>query len=72
MKRWSFIKVSCQSRLKMRILLTSVDRKRLSTVLQREPVPPVISNTLSLNMAIRSVYLKICIVLISDCHSGAT
>src|SRR5713226_302135 len=39
------------SRLKMRILRTSVDKKRLRTVFPKDPVPPVIINTLSLNKA---------------------
>src|SRR5262245_40298676 len=38
------------SRLKMRISRTSLDRKRLSTVLPNDPVPPVIISTLSLKI----------------------
>src|SRR5690349_12410738 len=38
------------SRLKMRISFTSVSRKRRRTALPKEPVPPVISNTLPENI----------------------
>ena len=40
------------SRLKMRISLMSESRKRRNTALPKEPVPPVIRRTLSLNMDI--------------------
>src|SRR5580658_5865565 len=51
----------CSSRLKIRISRTSVARKRLSTALPKDPVPPVISNTLSENTSLFAASLPVVI-----------
>ena len=45
------------SRLRMRISLMSESRKQRSTALPNEPVPPVISNILSLNTDMLWLYV---------------